>query len=184
MSDKYRNFRFIFYPDVDNLEDLIDWIVEFWRVETYISPLHTDGSKPHYHVVMCFDSPRSLNAISDRLRGKFGGITEVMSCKSKVGDLKYLCHLGNPNKLQYSPADVTCLNGADYSPYSSSGSVSLYDLLQIIDSSGFINYSSFLLSLHGSPDLFSIATAPKYSALIRSVISSHNLLIDDSSNPF
>ena len=173
--DKYRNFRFIFYPEDNTIEELVNWFVDFWHVETYISPLHTDGSKAHYHVVMCFDSPRSLNALSERLRAKFKGITEVMSCKSKVGDLKYLCHIGCPNKLQYNPSDVICLCGADYSPYSSDGSDSLFSLISLIDNyPRSIKYSSFLLMLHDNAALFNIATSPKYSALIRSCISSHN----------
>ena len=84
-----------------------------------ISPLHDsdfnpDGEvkKAHYHVIIMFDSvktPLQAKEIFDCI----GGVGCEM-VKSSRGYMRYLCHLDNPDKHQYNPLDVICLNGADY----------------------------------------------------------------------
>ena len=42
-----------------------------------------------------------------------GGVGREM-VNSARGYARYLCHLDNPEKAQYDPAEVRCMGGADY----------------------------------------------------------------------
>ena len=90
--------------------------------EIFISPLHDhdvnkDGSrkKPHFHVVIMYDSPREVKtAIS--LFDDIGGVwyEKEIIVSTRRGICRYLCHLDNPEKYQYNVDDVICFGGADY----------------------------------------------------------------------
>lgn len=117
-GERTRNFAFLVYPDSAPPE---------WRetlseahVECLISPLHDkdvnpDGSqkKPHWHVMVMFSSVKTRKQAAE-LRDAVGGVgwENVASAR---GYARYLCHLDNPEKAQYSPEDVVELGGADYS---------------------------------------------------------------------
>ncbi len=88
-------------------------------IPCYISPLHDKDvnadktpKKPHYHVLMIFEGKKSRKQIAD-ITAKFGGVGQE-DVKSKRGYARYLCHLDNPEKAQYSIDDVTALGGLDY----------------------------------------------------------------------
>lgn len=112
-----RNFGCIVYPDSapDNWQD----ILSEQRVPCFISPLHDkdinpDGQlkKPHYHVMLMFDSVKTLEQV-ERIFDTFLGVgNEII--QSQRGYARYLCHLDNPEKFQYNIEDVRSLYGADY----------------------------------------------------------------------
>lgn len=116
-STRTRNFACVVYPDsaVDNWQDVL--ADQF--VPSFISPLHSDDINPtgekkkeHYHVMIMFDSVKTTEqakVIFDLIGGV--GCEVVNSCR---GYARYLCHLDNPEKAQYSIEDVRCLAGADY----------------------------------------------------------------------
>lgn len=117
-GERTRNFAFLVYPDSAPPE---------WRetlseahVECLISPLHDkdvnpDGSqkKPHWHVMVMYSSVKTKKQAAE-LRDAVGGVgwENVASAR---GYARYLCHLDNPEKAQYSPEDVVEMGGADYS---------------------------------------------------------------------
>jgi hypothetical protein len=94
-------------------------ILEDTHIQTFVSPYHDkdinptgEPKKPHYHVLLMFDSLKSSNQakeIFDSINGV--GVEMVNSIR---GYSRYLCHLDNPEKAQYEKEDVKCLSGADY----------------------------------------------------------------------
>lgn len=123
MSDKRggrgrtRNFATVVYPESapDNWQDIL--VEQF--VPAFISPLHDQDvdpcdqpKKPHYHVIIMFDSVKTTEQakeIFDKISGV--GLEVVQSLR---GYARYLCHLDNPDKCQYDSSQVRSLCGADY----------------------------------------------------------------------
>lgn len=119
MSDeKGRNWATIVYPE----SAPIGWmeILEALHVKAFISPLHDEDvdektgeiKKPHYHVETMYDGTIGKKRAEQDF-ALIGGV----GCKrltSKTAYARYLCHLDDPDKWQYSPDDVICLGGADY----------------------------------------------------------------------
>lgn len=111
-------FATIVYPD----SAPSDWkeIVKETHVPAFISPLHdkdTDPNgkqkKPHYHVMLIFDSLKNFDTQVKPIFDRFGGVgrEEVLSQR---GYARYLCHKDNPEKYQYDEQEVEELNGACY----------------------------------------------------------------------
>ena len=112
-----RNFATIVYADsAPN-----DWknILAEKFVPAFISPYHDsdvnpngEPKKPHWHVMIMFDGVKT-NEQAKEIFDSIGGV----GCE-RVGTVRgyarYLCHLDNPDKHQYSTDDVQCLCGADY----------------------------------------------------------------------
>ena len=114
---RYRNFATVVYPE-SAPKDWKDTISKL-AIPGFISPLHDkdvnptgEPKKPHYHVLIMFDGKKSKEQVSV-VFGSFGGVgCEVVN--SARGYARYLCHLDNPEKAQYSTDKVTCLAGSDY----------------------------------------------------------------------
>lgn len=90
-------------------------------IDYLVSPLHcsdvnSDGTpkKEHYHIILVFDSLKSCDQVRE-LISDFGfvGLEIVQSLRSYA---RYLCHLDNADKMQYSPDDVVC-RGIDYQQF-------------------------------------------------------------------
>ena len=166
-----RNFAFLIYQDQFEKCKLF---LDNHHFCGFISPLHSDENKPHYHVLVMFDNPRSKDLFQDLVSSELG-VVHFEDVSNLPGYARYLCHLDSSNKVKYSPDDVLSFGGADYDKFSSSSRNVLSDLLDIIDASGFIYYDSFVIYLlNSSPSLFACLTSPKYSRIIKSVIDSHN----------
>lgn len=116
-SGRTRNYACVVYPDsAPN-----DWlnIISESKIPVFISPLHDkdvnptgEAKKPHHHVMAMFDSVKTKEQASEFFIS-FGGVgCEVIN--SIRGYSRYLCHLDNPEKAQYSLDDVTSFGGADY----------------------------------------------------------------------
>lgn len=116
-SKRTRNYATVVYPESapENWQDLLS--EQF--VPAFISPLHdadknADGEskKAHYHVMIMFDNVKTIDQAAD-IFIKIGGVgCEVI--QSLRGYARYLCHLDNPEKIQYDPQNVRALCGADY----------------------------------------------------------------------
>lgn len=117
-TGRTRNFATVVYPD-SAPEGWRDILTEM-HVAALISPLHNadknpsgEAKKPHYHVMLMFDGVKNFESQVKPIFDKIGGVgrEEVNSAR---GYARYLCHLDNPEKAQYNPADVVALGGADY----------------------------------------------------------------------
>ena len=115
---KSREWWCCVYPDSapSNWRELVQQTF----LEAYISPLHdkdlnTDGTpkKPHWHVVLAWPGPTTFSN-AKTIMAEFNGVIEPKIIGTLRGVCRYLCHLDNPEKAQYSPDDVICYNGADW----------------------------------------------------------------------
>lgn len=112
-----RNYATVVYPES---------APEHWQntlaeqcIPAFISPLHDkdinptgEEKKPHYHVMIMFESVKTKEQAAEIFE-LIGGVgCEVVN--SIRGYARYLCHLDNPDKAQYSVDDVRALAGADY----------------------------------------------------------------------
>lgn len=122
MADKLgrvrtRNYATVVYPEscpADWLDRLINSFVP-----AFVSPLHDQDidplgqpKKPHYHVIIMFDSVKTVEQ-AEEIFNNIGGVgcEKVQSIR---GYARYLCHMDNPEKAQYKTEDVRCFCGADY----------------------------------------------------------------------
>ena len=113
-----RNFATVVYPESapSGWQDVLS--EQF--VPAFISPLHDkdvnptgEAKKSHYHVVIMFEGPKSVEQAEEIFK-KIGGVG-CEKVNSIRGYARYLCHMDNPEKCQYKQEDVRCLCGADYS---------------------------------------------------------------------
>lgn len=112
-----RNYSTIVYPDSapENWQDILSEL----HVPALISPLHDkdlnatgEQKKAHYHVVLMFDSVKTMEQAQEVISAFSGvGCETLNSLRSYA---RYLCHLDNPEKAQYDINDVISLGGADY----------------------------------------------------------------------
>lgn len=112
-----RNFVTVVYPESapENWQEILS--EQF--VPAFISPLHCDDVNPtgeikkeHYHVIIMFDSTKTLEQAKE-IFAKISGVG-CEKVNSLRGYARYLCHLDNPEKAQYNVENVRCLCGADY----------------------------------------------------------------------
>lgn len=116
-GDRTRNWVSILYPESAK-EDWLNLLREQY-VPAFISPLHNgdfnpDGTpkKEHYHIILMFDSVKTEKQAQE-VFDSIGAI-KCQKIKSIRGQARYLCHLDNPEKEQYSISNVISLCGADY----------------------------------------------------------------------
>lgn len=116
-AGRTRNYAFVVYPEsapANWLEILADS-----HCPAFVSPLHNrdinpDGShkKDHYHVMLIFDSVKTVAQAQD-IRDSIGGVGWE-KIASQRGYVRYLCHLDNPEKAQYSQDEIKSFCGLDY----------------------------------------------------------------------
>lgn len=116
---RFRNFATIIYEDSAS-EDWIEKLCDM-HIPLFISPYHDSdmdesGSgelkKAHWHLLLMFEGKKSVKQVQNLL-------SEITSVKvqiieSKRGYARYLCHLDNADKYQYSCNMVIQMAGADY----------------------------------------------------------------------
>lgn len=112
-----RNFATVVYPE-SAPENWIDIIRES-HINVLISPLHENDVNPdgevkkaHFHVLVMYETVKTLEQFEE-FRTSFGGVGQE-KVNSIRGYARYLCHLDNPEKAQYSPNDVLVIGCEDY----------------------------------------------------------------------
>lgn len=116
-TSRTRNYATVVYPE--SAPDNWQQIISESKIPVFISPLHDqdinptgEAKKPHYHVLACYEGPKTKEQARDFF-DTFGGIG-CEAVASLRGYARYLCHLDNPDKAQYNPDDVKAYGGADY----------------------------------------------------------------------
>ena len=113
-----RNFATVVYPE----SAPADWMerLDQYHIAALVSPLHNkdmnpngEPKKPHYHVMLIFEGPKDFETQVKPIFDEIGGVGREM-VNSARGYARYLCHLDNPEKAQYSPSEVRCMGGADF----------------------------------------------------------------------
>lgn len=122
-----RNYALVVYPE-DMPSDLqVDdkWIdvLKGTGHKLIVSPYHDkdinpDGSKkkPHYHVLL--QGGRhwiKFAELKDLVKNDFNGkgVAVPQKCSNSDGLKRYMTHIDNPDKHQYSKDDIRCYNGAE-----------------------------------------------------------------------
>lgn len=149
---KKRYWTFVLYPE-SAPEDWRD-ILQRTGLEIAVSPLHdkdinpgTDEvKKPHYHLILCYNSTTTGNAVkklTDELNQPI-----PLPIDSVRGLYRYFTHKDNPEKFQYDEKDITSINGFDIADYSdlSSSEVSRIklELTKFIKEQDLTEYSDFM----------------------------------------
>lgn len=72
--------------------------------------------KPHWHILSVFSGAKSYNQMLDLYKRCCGdkAVNTVQFRDDIGGAARYLCHLGYPDKHEYKPDEVICINGTDY----------------------------------------------------------------------
>lgn len=118
---KKRNWAFVLYPE----SAPADWREQLQKtgLQCAISPLHDkdinptgEPKKAHYHVIICYSGPTSYNVVKALTNGQLGQ-TVPQPLEQVRGYYRYLTHEDNPEKAQYSRADIETLNGFNIGDY-------------------------------------------------------------------
>ena len=117
-NSRARNWLYVFYPESCPVE----WeeVIESWGVTCYVSPLHDldvrrDGTvkKPHYHGVLTFEGLKSYGQVMELVSQL--GCSTALICNSVRNALRYLCHMDNPDKVQYESGKIKTFGCCDLS---------------------------------------------------------------------
>lgn len=112
---KKRNWAFVLYPESAPK----DWREQLAKsgIQCAISPLHDKDEnpdktpkKPHYHVILVYGNPTTYNNVKSFTNGQLGQ-TIPQPLEQVRGYYRYLTHEDNPEKAQYSKADIQTING-------------------------------------------------------------------------
>lgn len=112
---KKRNWAFVLYPESAPK----DWREQLAKsgIQCAVSPLHDkdldptgNPKKPHYHVILVYGNPTTYNNVKGFTNGQLGQ-TIPQPLEQVRGYYRYLTHEDNPEKVQYSKADIQTING-------------------------------------------------------------------------
>lgn len=111
---KKRNWAFVLYPE----SAPADWKDRLKQagMKCAISPLHDKDENPdktpkkaHYHVIVCYEGPTTYNNVKRLTESLNQPIPQPL--EQVRGYYRYLTHADNPEKAQYSAADIQTING-------------------------------------------------------------------------
>lgn len=112
-----RSWAAVVYPESapENWRDILDQL----HIEWAESPLHNldtnestgELKKAHWHIVLCFDGKKSFDQVKAILDEIHAPIPQV--CHSMRGAIRYMAHLDNPEKHQYSLDQIVPHGGID-----------------------------------------------------------------------
>lgn len=115
-AGRTRNYACVVYPE--SAPENWRAIAAESKIPMFISPLHDkdinptgEPKKPHYHVMVMYDGPKTKEQ-AEAFFKTIGGVG-CEPINSVRGYARYLKHLDNPEKHQYTD-DVECYGGADY----------------------------------------------------------------------
>lgn len=111
-----RNYSCILYPESAD-SDFGSKLKES-HVPFLLSPLHDQDKdcegntkKAHYHLIVCYDSVKTIDQFIDLVKPLGGVMSEPINCLRSYG--RYLCHLDDPEKFRY-PIDQVESYNIDY----------------------------------------------------------------------
>ena len=111
-----RNWAIVLYPESapDNWRNLIDDM----HIEWVESPLHDkdinatgEVKKAHWHILLMFGGVKSYEQVKELTDSLNAPIPE--RCHNAKAMVRYMAHLDNPDKAQYSINDIKSHGGVD-----------------------------------------------------------------------
>lgn len=162
---KGRDWTFIVYPE----SAPVSWreILNDTHLRWVESPLHDKDINPegeikkaHWHILLTYDGPVNIVAvkkITDKLNAP---VPQKIS--SAKGLVRYMIHLDNPEKFQYSRSDIKGHNGADVASYfeltATNKLMIMKDIVRYIYENEVDNYSDFLMyCIENKDDWFDVS---------------------------
>lgn len=145
-----KNYTLVVYPEDLSTEMQTNdaWIDVFRDLghKLVVSPYHdkdvnADGSKkkPHYHILLqggrnWIKFAELKDLVKTDLGGK--GVAVPQKCSNSDGLKRYMTHIDNPDKFQYSKDDIRCYNGASidsaYSISEEGKKLAIYDIMAFV----------------------------------------------------
>lgn len=132
-SSRTRNWTIVIYPDsapgdwrqyIDNLQ--IEWVE---------SPLHDcdtndtgEVKKPHWHLLLMFGGVKAYEQVIEIVEPL--NCPAPQKCHSAKGCVRYMAHLDNPEKFQYSVSDIKAHGGVDLAELLRPSSSERYSLIR------------------------------------------------------
>lgn len=132
-SDRTRNWAAVIYPESvpENWRSILDDL----HIEWVESPLHdcdtnADGEvkKPHWHILLLFGGVKSFEQVCAVLEPLNCPIPQ--RCHNAKAMVRYMAHLDNPDKFQYSVSDIVAHGGVDLSELLRPSSSERYSLIR------------------------------------------------------
>lgn len=132
-SDRTRNWTVVVYPDSapQNWREHLDEL----HIEWVESPLHQwdtnatgEVKKPHWHVLLMFGGVKSYEQVCECIAPLNCPIPQ--RCHNAKAMVRYMAHLDNPEKYQYSVADIVSHGGVDLAELLRPSSSERYTLIR------------------------------------------------------
>jgi len=150
-DSRTRNWTIVLYPESapDNWRDLINDI----HIEWVESPLHDkdinatgEVKKPHWHILLMFGGVKSYEQVLE--------ITQLLNCPiperchNAKAMVRYMAHMDNPEKAQYSISDIRSYGGVDIAellrPSSSERYTLISEMIEFIKISNITEFQDLL----------------------------------------
>jgi hypothetical protein len=150
-SDRTRSWTFVIYEDsapenwVDILdEEHIEWIESPWHDEDVNA--NGEPKKKHKHIALFFGGVKSyeqVKEITDKLNAPI-----PQRCHNAKAMVRYMAHLDNPEKAQYSVSDIKAHGGVDLAellrPSSSERYTLIGDMISYIRKNNVVEFQDLM----------------------------------------
>ena len=150
-ESRTRNWTIVLYPESapDNWRTLIDDL----HIEWVESPLHDkdvnangEPKKAHWHLLLMFGGVKSYEQVKE--------VTDSLNaprperCHNARSMVRYMVHLDNPDKAQYSQGDIKAYGGVDLAellrPSSSERYTLIGDMIAYIRNNNVIEFQDLM----------------------------------------
>lgn len=190
-DERTRNWSFVLYPE----SEPENWrgILDSFHVPWIESPLHDSDlngdeteKKAHRHIAMMFEGKKSYDQVKE--------ITDSLNAPhpqkiaNMVGLVRYMAHLDNPEKHQYSPLEIIGHCGADVQAYlrptSGARHILLQEMIAYIETNDireFCDLSLYAMNERGD-DWFPLLADNSTVFIDRYIKSRRNKIIDAARN--
>lgn len=128
-----RTWTVVLYPESapSNWRDIIDET----HIEWIESPLHENDldatgekKKPHWHILLMFGGVKSYDQVLEFVKPL--NCPRPERCHNAKALVRYMAHLDNPDKYQYSVSDIIPHGGVDVAELLKPSSSEIYSLIR------------------------------------------------------
>jgi hypothetical protein len=146
-----RNWTIVLYPESapENWREIIDDM----HIEWIESPLHDkdlnatgEPKKPHWHVLLMFGGVKSYEQVKELTGALNAPIPE--RCHNAKAMVRYMVHMDNPEKAQYSQSDIRAHGGVDLAellrPSSSERYSIISDMIEFVKDNMIIEFQDLM----------------------------------------
>ena len=150
-DNRTRTWSFVLYEDSapDNWRDVLDdmhieWIESPWHDKDVNA--NGEPKKKHKHILLLFQGKKSyeqIKEITDELQQPI-----PQRCHNAKALVRYMAHMDNPEKAQYSPSDIIAHGGVDLAdmlrPSSSERYTLIRDMIDYIRSAAVTEFQDLM----------------------------------------